>query len=358
MAKPVTLEGGTRVHFLTEPEDYLFCHLIDIVNPYVPPTDQKWARLKHYFFNEGKGVHDLGLITLNDNLKRKGHEPLILRPTHSDSHSLISGMPKAEIRAAILRQLQEMSPSDRQLVIDHKRKLVAEQTERDPVQDAVRAQRFEQGPTVLAEKLASVSLPILPAKGVRPAPIEISKPAAKPVELPAEAPVEAAEGQEARVPHGNTGTVGIHRDGQRTRVPKAEVEQRLAEGWKIGFKQPAPPPSDPTSPHLTETIWVRRGAVRQRISRNELEQRLCDGWVRGRGPNKSQEIQAPAPVEEPIEVATSDEEPDIWSLRREISALRGEVTWLADEVAQLRAPRARHSAVPPAQSVIGRRQWR
>lgn len=354
MAKRQVFGGGMVVHFTNEPEDYLICDAIDKVDPFVPPQNTQWSEFKYFYLEEGKGVRDRNLMDLNAHLKRKGLPIIVLKSTHSDSHSAYSGMDKAKARDAIMAHLKSLSPDHRTILLTRQRHLIEMQPDYDGVEAPILATPAPPRPTVAP----------LPLKGIRPEPIQVTKPQVEPVARVVPEPVLAAA-DPAKPPHVNTGSIWMHRYGQRKRVKPAEVEQRLRDGWAQGYVIADPiserdPDRSASTAFQPGTVWVNRDGERQRVPLAALTQRINEGWARGLGRIKTS--RQPKPTSEP-EVAAApeplppDTSADIRRLWSEISILHAKVEELTDEVEFLRGPRRRRSVIPPRPTSNGRGAW-
>lgn len=193
MAKLIVLNSGLRLWALTKAEDYLLVDAYLLVRSYVPKSDHRFLEFERRYFDAGDMLADKALVMLNCILKRKGYDPLHLREGHSDSYTIMQGWLKAQERRRICDVLEEMTDSERALVLEVKASEVNRQIDRDDVYDATKATRLtpleplgtaKAAPTALTEQLVSAmdsgllapSVPSTPrASETRAAP-EVMKP--------------------------------------------------------------------------------------------------------------------------------------------------------------------------------------
>jgi hypothetical protein len=167
---------------LTKAEDYIVLDAIDMNSAYVPKDDCKWEMSEFHYIKGGKMLADSDLITLNNHLKRKAYPPIILVESHSDSHSILSGPEKAQMRTDILEDLRNMTVEQRGMVLEQKRREIALQPGRSSVQDAVKAARVSAGqspPSKLAQQLSAAT-----ASGTLTLPAKTEKPPVLPTPMP------------------------------------------------------------------------------------------------------------------------------------------------------------------------------
>jgi hypothetical protein len=164
MAKLIVLNSGLRLWALTKAEDYLLVDAYLLVRGFVPKSDHRFLEFERRYFDEGHMLADKALVMLNCILKRKGYDPLHLREGHSDSYTIMQGWPKAQERRRICDVLEEMTDSERALVLEVKASEVNRQIDRDDVYDATKATRLtpleplgtaKVAPTALTEQLVS-----------------------------------------------------------------------------------------------------------------------------------------------------------------------------------------------------------
>lgn len=256
MAKLIIFENGHRYWGLTKPEDYVVIDAIDRVQRYVPKADTHWDGIPKFYLEGGKPLWDRDLMTLNQYLKRKGLKPIILTEGHSDSHSAIRGPEKAQIREAIRQQLDGLTMTQRDDLIERMHNEIDLQYNRNPTALDMRkteTQRPEVPPTRIAEALKQAvangmfeSSPPVSATNEAP---DMASPV-KPHVL-AQAAALAPEAREKRIAtferighqkgelNSQYGTMWITREGESKRVPRLELSTWLKDGWRMGRKMKA-----------------------------------------------------------------------------------------------------------------------